>query len=307
MSVIVLGSINMDLVVHTARLPQPGETLMGKTFKTMPGGKGANQAVASTQLGATTHMLGRVGNDGFGETLLASLRQYGVGCDRITIDSSTPSGIALIEVGDTGENHIIVVPGANGNVGEDELQGLESLCQDATILLLQLEIPLDSVIAAAKIAHDHHVKVILDPAPAKSLPLDVYPFLDILTPNQTEAEQLTGLSITNSQTAIAAGKALQQRGVPIVIITMGEAGVVIVTDKTARHIPAFTVEAVDMVAAGDAFNGGLAAALVEEHPLDDAVMRGMATAALAVTQSGAQESMPNSQTFQAFLSQNYKH
>ena len=297
----------MDLVVHTPRLPQPGETLIGQTFETIPGGKGANQAVAVAQLGIATHMLGRVGNDAFGTTLRKSLQQYGVTCDRITTDPSTASGIALIEVDDQGENHIVVVPGANGQVGPKELTHLSNLCQTATVLLLQLEIPINTVLSAATIAHKHGITVILDPAPARSLPLDLYHVLDILTPNQTEAEQLTGLSITDVETGIAAGTMLQKRGVSTVILTMGSQGVVVVTDKTARHIPAFNVTAVNTVGAGDAFNGGLAAALAQEHPIEDAVIRGMATAALSVTQPGTQTSMPNYQTLHAFLSQNYKH
>lgn len=307
MSIIVLGSINMDLVVHTPRLPLPGETLIGKTFETLPGGKGANQAVATAQLGGLTHILGRVGNDTFGQSLRVNLEQYGVRTKGITTDSSHSSGIALIEVDDEGENHIVVIPGANGNVGDEELQQLSILVKTARVLLLQLEIPMVTVIAAAKIARENGIKVILDPAPAKSIPVELYPLVDILTPNQTEAEQLTGQSITSIETAIAAGRLIQQRGVATVIMTMGQQGVVIVTEKTARHLQSFTVEAINTVAAGDAFNGGLAVALVEEHPLNEAVIRGMATAALSVTQSGAQESMPNSQMLQAFLSQNYKH
>lgn len=307
MSVIVLGSINMDLVVHTPRLPQPGETLIGQTFETIPGGKGANQAVAVAQLGIATHMIGRVGNDTFGPHLRESLQQYGVTCDRVTTDPSTASGIALIEVDEQGENHIVVVPGANGQVGPHELTHLSNLCQTATVLLLQLEIPLNTVLSAAKIAHHHGMTVILDPAPTRSLPLDMYHVVDILTPNQTEAEQLTGLSITDIDTAIAAGAMLKKRGVSTVILTMGAKGVVVVTDENAHHIPAFDVTAVNTVGAGDAFNGGLAAALVQEHPIDDAVIRGMATAALSVTRPGTQASMPNYQTLHAFLSQNYKH
>ena len=274
----------MDLVVHAPRLPQPGETLIGQSFETLPGGKGANQAVAVAQLGIDTHMIGRVGNDAFGTQLKTRLQQYGVTCDRVTTDSSTASGIALIEVDEQGENHIVVVPGANGQVGPPELAHLSHLCQTTKVLLLQLEIPLNTVLSAAKIAHKRGITVILDPAPARSLPLDLYDALDILTPNQTEAEQLTGLSITNIETAIAAGAVLQKRGVSAVLLTMGEKGVVVVTDTKARHIPAFDVKAVNSVGAGDAFNGGLAAALVKEHPLDDAVIRGMATAALSVTQ-----------------------
>ncbi|MEM9218170.1 MAG: ribokinase [Cyanobacteria bacterium P01_F01_bin.150] len=307
MSVIVLGSINMDLVVHTPRLPQLGETLIGKRFETIPGGKGANQAVAVARQGIDTYMIGRVGDDAFGTSLRQNLQQYGVKCDRITIDASAASGVALIEVNDQGDNHIVVVPGANGQVGPDELNYLSDYVLMAKVLLLQLEIPLDIVYSAVKVAHNYGIKVILDPAPAKSLPLDLYPMLDILTPNQTEAEQLTGLSITDMQTAIAAGTTLQKRGVSTVIITMGEKGLLICQENNVRHVPAFDIEAVNTVGAGDAFNGGLAAALVEEHSIDIAVVKGMATAALSVTQSGTQSSMPNSQTLNAFLSKNYKY
>lgn len=307
MSIIVLGSINMDLVVHTPRLPQPGETIIGKKFQTIPGGKGANQAVAAAQLGVETHMIGRVGNDVFGNSLKDSLQHYGVKCDRITTDGNHPSGIAMIEVDDDSENHIVVVPGANGNLGEIEMQSLREMATTAQVLLLQLEIPLDTVISAINIAKESNITVILDPAPAKSLPSEVYPLLDILTPNKTEAEHLTGLAITDYATAIAAGQQIQRRGTATVIITLGKEGVVVVTEQRSYHLPPFLVDAVSTVAAGDAFNGGLAVALVQEHPLDIAVIRGMATAALSVTHSGTQASMPNSQTLHAFLSQNYKH
>lgn len=307
MSIIVLGSINMDLVVHTPRLPQPGETLIGNTFETIPGGKGANQAVAAAQQGIETHLIGRVGNDTFGANLKTSLQQYGVTCDRITTDPTCTSGVALIEIDEQAENHIIVVPGANGTVGPEELAHLSELLPTAKLLLLQLEIPLSTVISAAQLAHEHGVTVILDPAPAKSLPLDVYPWVDIMTPNQTEAQQLTGQPITDIKSAIAAATVLHHRGTPTILLTLGDDGVVIVTEKIAQHIPAFEMKAVNTVGAGDAFNGGLAVALVQEHPLYDAVIKGMATAALSVTTPGIQASMPNSQTLKAFLSQNYKH
>lgn len=298
----MFGSINMDLMVHTPRLPQPGETVMGQRFETIPGGKGANQAVAAAQQDVPVEMVGRVGNDAFGQTLCAGLKAYGVGCDRLLVDANATSGVALIEVDVAGENHIVVVPGANGKVAADDLQALRSALKTARILLIQLEIPLETAIAAIHMADEMGVSVILDPAPAKSLPRDVYPCVDVLTPNQTEAEQLTGLSITSVETAIAAGRMFQEWGVTTVLITMGHQGVVMVTETHVRHWPVFSVQVTSTVAAGDAFNGGLAAALYQEHPLEDAVVRGMATAALSVMQPGAQASMPNSQTLRAFLS-----
>ena len=204
----MFGSINMDLIVCTPHLPQSGETVMGKSFETIPGGKGANQAVAVAQQDVPVQIVGRVGNDTFGQTLCAGLKAYGVGCDRLLFDANTSSGVALIEVDATGENHIVVVPGANGNVGAEDLQALEEALKTTRILLLQLEIPLESAIAAIRMAHEMGVRVILDPAPAKSLPRDVYPSIDVLTPNQMEAEQLTGLSITSVEMAIAAGRML---------------------------------------------------------------------------------------------------
>ncbi|NEQ96643.1 MAG: ribokinase [Cyanothece sp. SIO2G6] len=306
MSIVVFGSINMDLVVRSPRLPQPGETLIGQSFTTVPGGKGANQAVAAAKLGAVTQMVGRVGNDSFGQTLLATLRGYGVGCDRLSIDDQNPSGIALIEVDDAGNNHIIVVPGANGQVGDDEIKQLACLLPSTHVLLLQLEIPLNVVVKAVELAQAQGITVILDPAPVQSLPSHLYPLVSILTPNQTEAEQLTGMAIRNPDEAIAAAKILHQRGAKTVIVTLGERGVVAVGDRLTQHFPAFTVDVVDTIAAGDAFNGGLAKALSQNLILERAIIQAMATAALTVTQPGAQSAIPNSQTLADFLSQNYK-
>ncbi|MGK7888756.1 MAG: ribokinase [Leptolyngbyaceae cyanobacterium] len=307
MSLVVFGSINMDLVVRSPRLPQPGETLTGHDFTQIPGGKGANQAVAAAKLGIPTRMVGRVGNDIFGQTLVETLQGYGVGCDRLTRDPHIPSGIALIEVDDAGNNHIIVVPGANGQVGAKELDQLTALLESTQILLLQLEIPLPAVVQSAELAHRHGVTIILDPAPVQPLPASLYPLIDILTPNQTEAEQLTGMTITGPDDAIAPAQRLHERGAKTVIVTLGKHGAVVVSDRLVQHFPAFTVDVVDTVAAGDAFNGGLASALSQKLCLERAVVQGMASAALAVTQPGAQPAIPNAQTLAAFLSQNYKN
>ncbi len=302
MSVLVFGSINMDLVARTPRLPSPGETLTGHAFETIPGGKGANQAVAVARLGVPVQMVGRVGNDTFGQTLLAGLQADGVGGDRILQDSTTHSGIALISVDDTSENTIIVIPGANGRVDETDVKRLEEVLPQAQVLLLQLEIPLPAVVAAASAAKQSGVTVILDPAPARTdLPAELYPLVDILTPNQVEAAQLVGFPVTDRDSAIAAAKVLQGRGVTTVIVKLGKQGALCLSADGTFDIPSFPVTAVDTVAAGDAFNGGLAAGLAEGQLLPDATTQATAVAALSVTRAGAQPSLPTRSELDAFL------
>ena len=287
MTIIVFGSINIDLVGKTPRLPLPGETIIGSNFLTVGGGKGANQAVAAARLGASTHMIGRVGNDKFAEELLADLQFYGLNTDNILIDKNTHSGVAIIAVEDSGQNNIIVIPGANNHIGEAELERLEKLLTDATTLLLQLEIPLEVVQRAAFLACEAGVRVILDPAPARSdLPIDLYPLIDIITPNEVEASQLVGFPVNNPETAILAAKELQQRGVKNAIVKLGDRGVVAVTADETLFLPAFAVDAIDTVAAGDAFNGGLAAALDAGLSLSEAVVWGAAAGALCVLRWG---------------------
>ncbi|MEA5466701.1 ribokinase [Leptothoe sp. PORK10 BA2] len=309
MPIIVFGSLNMDLVAQVPRLPMAGETLLGTGFTTVPGGKGANQAVAAARLGAATSMVGRVGDDGFGAILCASLRQAGVNTDLVLVDAG-PSGVALINVDGTGENQIVVVPGANGH--GDETDGLRlplpvaspdrSKPLEPYILLMQFEVPLVAVQAAAVRAKAHGVRVIVDPAPARSdLPPDFYGLVDILTPNQTEASQLTGLAVQDVTTAQAAAQVLRQRGTATVIVKLGGQGAVVASPSEVFHVPAFPVPVVDTVAAGDAFNGGLAVALGEGKPLRRAVEWASAVAALSVMQAGAQPSMPTRPQVEAFL------
>ncbi|MEO0457263.1 MAG: ribokinase [Cyanobacteria bacterium P01_A01_bin.114] len=304
MSILVLGSLNMDLVARVARLPKPGETLLGQSFETIPGGKGANQAVAAAKLGAPTQLIGRVGTDGFGETLRQALKTAGVTVDAVTPDRDTPSGVALIAVAQTGENQIMVVPGANHRVGQAELSALSAQLSGAQALLLQFEIPHETVAAAAKLAHQANVTVIVDPAPA-GLPLspDFCAHIDILTPNQVEASQLVGFEVCDRKSAAQAAQQLRQQGIGTVIVKLGSQGVVVDTLATCFDIPAFPVEVADTVAAGDAFNGGLAAALAEGQPIKDAVTFASAVAALSVTRPGAQPSMPTRSEVNQFLSQ----
>ncbi len=302
MSIIVFGSINIDLAAKTPRLPQPGETIIGSNFFTAGGGKGANQAVAAARLGISTHLIGRVGNDKFAEELLTSLQFHGLNTENILIDQSTHSGVAIIAVDDSGQNNIIVIPGANNHVGEADIERLKKLLPSATSLLLQLEIPLEFVLKAAKVAREAGVRVILDPAPVVAdLPMDFYPLIDIITPNEVEAGQLVGLPVNNPETAIMAAKQLQQRGVKNVIVKLGDRGAVAVTADESFFVPAFAVGAIDTVAAGDAFNGGLAAALDGGRSLSEAVVWGCAAGALCTTKAGAQVAMCDRTTFDNFL------
>ncbi|MBE7471986.1 MAG: ribokinase [Anaerolineae bacterium] len=302
MTVVVFGSINMDLVVRTPRLPAPAETITGHEFFTAPGGKGANQAVAAARLGAPTRMVGRVGGDAFGQELRQNLTATGADVSAVFTDSTISSGVAVIAVDDQAQNTIIIVPGANGNVGDDDLGRLESGLIGAKVLLLQLEVPLPAVVAAARLAHQHGLTVVLDPAPAQELPAELFMLVDIITPNEVEAGQLVGVAVKTPADAARAARMLLNLGVKTVIIKMGALGVLYAeTEREPTFVPAFEVQAVDTVAAGDAFNGGLATALVEGHDLPEAVRWGAAAGALSATKMGAQPSMPGRAEFEAFL------
>ena len=301
MSIIVFGSLNMDLVVRTPRLLQAGETLIGSDFYTTPGGKGANQAVAAAKLGISTELVGRVGEDAFGLELLAELRAVGVGVEGVLVDA-THSGVAVITVAATGENQIIGVFGANGNVDETDVERLKTKLSDTQLLLLQLEIPIAAVKQAAQAAQAAGVRVILDPAPVPAEAIaSLYPFIDILVPNEIEAGQLVGFAVNSPDTAAIAAEMLQQQGAKTVIVKLGAQGIFCATPDETFFVPAFAVEAIDTVAAGDAFAGGLAAALVEGVSLKKAVVWGAAAGALATTKKGAQAAMPDRPTFNAFL------
>ena len=302
MSIIIFGSINIDLVATAPRLPLPGETLLGHNFFKAPGGKGANQAVATTRLGIPTYMVGRVGAHGFGTELVNSLKAAGVKTDNIFLDDRVSSGVALITVDDAGENQIIVIPGANGNVDNQDVERLAHLLPGSQALLLQLEIPMNAVFAAAQAAQKAGVTVILDPAPVQSqLPDELYPLVDIITPNEIEAEQLVGFPINGQESATKAARILLQRGVKCAIVKLGAKGVVCATTEETFLIPAFVIETVDTTAAGDAFNGGLAAGLSTGLSLRQAVTWGAAAGALAAMKPGAQPSLPERIVFDAFL------
>ncbi|MEA5508354.1 ribokinase [Crocosphaera sp. UHCC 0190] len=294
MSIIIFGSINMDLVVQTHRLPQPGETVTGDHFLTLGGGKGANQAVATARLGASTYLVGRVGGDSFGQELLASLNNFGVNTQGVFIDKNSSSGVAMINVETGGENTIIVVPGANGKVEQSDVHRLNNILPKTSLLLLQLEVPLEAVQSAAIAAKKFGVTVMLDPAPVPdNFPDRFYPLIDIITPNQTEAARLVGFEITDQEKLNQAVNIFLEKGVKIVIIKLGEKGAFYGTEKERDFVKPFAVKSVDTVGAGDGFNGGIAAALDRGLPLKEALKWGAIVGALTTTKEGAQTALPD--------------
>lgn len=300
MTIVVFGSINMDLVARVPRLPAPGETLRGSDFFTAPGGKGANQATACARLGASVAMVGRVGEDVFGTALRSGLESSGVDVSRVAVTPG-PSGVAVISVDERAENSIVIIPGANGQVGKEDLTRLDAALTGADSLLLQLEIPLEAVTTAARLAHARGVRMLLDPAPATPLPDELYTLTDVITPNETECAAMVGFPVRDLDQAERAAKILLQRGVKQVIIKMGERGVYLHNGSLGEMIPSFHVEAIDTTAAGDAFNGALAVALAKSQPLRAAVCFANAAGALSVTKRGAQASMPTIEEVEALM------
>jgi ribokinase len=295
--IVVIGSINMDLVARTPRIPLAGQTITGTDFATTPGGKGANQAVAAARLGAHVQMIGAVGNDVFGEALLSNLANAAVDT-RAVSHIPGPSGVAQIQVADNGQNSIVVVPGANGAVTPTLIRQHTALIQSAGIVLLQLEIPLETVLAACELCAAANVPVILDPAPAASLPDAIWPQLAWFTPNETELGLYTGSGFPPETTA----KQLLARGVQGVALKRGAEGVYLSSSaEEPSWIPAFHVEAIDTVGAGDCFNGAFAVALLEGSSPSDAARFASAAAAISVTRRGAQAAMPTREEVDAFL------
>jgi ribokinase len=288
----VVGSSNTDMVVKSHKLPMPGETVMGGNFLMNPGGKGANQALSASRLGGKVNFICKVGNDLFGKQALQQFKREKIGTDFIATDTLLPSGVALINVDNDGENCISVAPGANSSLKPSEvILAFEDLTP-SDILLIQLEIPLDTVIFSIKTAFEKNVKVILNPAPAQYLPDDVLQCLYLITPNETEAELLTGIRVVNDETAEQASAVLVAKGCRNVIITLGSKGAFLYTENIRKVIPAPAVTAVDTTAAGDCFNGALAVGLSEGMALDEAVSFACKVAAISVTRMGAQSSIP---------------
>jgi ribokinase len=290
----------MDIVT-VSRFPQPGETITSDDFFTAPGGKGANQAVAAARLGADTRMIGRVGGDIFGADLLDSLSSSGVDVSHVVRDEEHSSGLAIINVDPSGQNWIIIVPGANGANGPREVEMVQEAMEGASALLMQFEIPMEVSLEAARLARARSVPVILDPAPARPIPTEFYSYIDYLTPNETEAAAIVGFPIEDAPSAERAAQELLGRGIGCVVIKMGSQGAFYATQDGSEFLPAFQVEPVDTVAAGDAFNAGLAVALADGKGLRDAVRWGMAAGAIAVTRPGAQQAMPTRHEVEGFL------
>jgi len=290
--VVVLGGINMDLVTISPRFPQPGETVVGSRFLTYPGGKGANQAVAAARMGAPTAMVGRVGDDMFGLQLIDTLAAGGINVDGIAIAPDTTSGIAVISIDESAQNQIIQVLGANITCGEAESGRVLLALADASTLLLQLEVSVDLSLQVAKEAYALGKTVILDPGPVRPIPPEFFPFCSVITPNETEAQALVGFPVVDATTAAQAAEQLLDIGVGVAVVKLGAQGVYYATADGGDFVPPFPVEAVDSVAAGDAFNGALAVSLAEGATLHQSVRMAAAAGALAVTKSGAQDSMP---------------
>jgi len=301
LEVVVLGSLNMDLVVRTARMPRPGETVMGERFVTVPGGKGANQAAAAARLGASVAMIGRVGADSFGPSLLANMRQQGVDIEHVIVDEGVGTGVALIVVDDEGENSIVVVPGANGRVSIGDLYAARDLLSGAHFLVTQLEIPLPVVRAAIQLARELNLRVIPNAAPARRVDADFVRGVFCLVVNEFEAQTLAGMPVTDDlKSASEVGRALLDLGVSVAVITLGARGAFLVTRESSAHVPAQRVPVVDTTAAGDAFVGGLTVALRDGLDLVDAVRYATCAGTLAVTRLGAQPSLPTAEEVQAF-------
>jgi len=297
----VVGSLNMDLVIRAPRIPQPGETIIGSAFHTVPGGKGANQAVAAARLGAQVAMVGRVGTDAYGQVLLQNLSEAGVDGHWVAEDNEASTGVALIVVDDTGQNSIVVASGANMRLAPSDAERAEASIAASDALVLQLESPLQTVMRAAEIAHRHGVTVVLNPAPARFLPARFLAHVDVLIPNESEAMLLTHTPLAERFDAESVAGLLLKQGVEAVVITLGARGALVAREEGTDLIPAFPVEPVDTTAAGDAFVAGFAVAMANKKALPEAVRWGNGAGALAATQLGAQSSLPHLVELERFL------
>jgi ribokinase len=292
MSIVVLGSSNTDMILRVPRIPQPGETILGGRFSTAAGGKGANQAVAAARAGGRVSLIARVGSDALGEQALAGFEREGIAVECVLRDPQEPSGVALIFVEESGENSIAVASGANARLSPSDVEDARDVIAGASILLMQLETPLETVEAAARFAREAGTTIILNPAPARALPDTLLRLVSILTPNQSEAEQLSGVAVTDARSAEGAARRLMALGPESVVVTLGRQGAVWVTRHGTEVVEGRPVAALDTTGAGDVFNGSLATALAEQLPAREALGLANAAAALSVTRHGAQPSAP---------------
>lgn len=289
--IVVLGSLNMDLLMRVPRAPLAGETLLGRSLQHLPGGKGGNQAVSCARQGARVTMIARVGRDADGDALCAALAADGIRLDAVQRDATQATGVALVMVEDSAQNRIVVIPGANLAVSLDEAAFAAAL-QGASCFVTQLESPLPVVLRAIALAHEAGCPVVLNPSPMQPLPDSVWPQVATLVVNEVEAAEYTGLPVADAAGAVAAARALMQRGVGRVVVTLGAQGAVSVDARSACLHPSMPVQAVDTTAAGDTFTGALAVALAQGASLQQAAARGVQAAALCVTRAGAQPSIP---------------
>lgn len=290
--IVVVGSANTDMVVRVPRLPRPGETVIGGSFFSARGGKGANQAVAAARAGGSVALIACLGDDAFGDETLAALAAEGIALHGVRRMSDARSGVALILVDERGENSIAVAPGANALLGPEQVASCAEVLTTGDILLTQLETPLETVLAALRAANRAGARAILNPAPARELPDELLGLVSVLTPNESEAARLTGVSTDDTHWLEAAATALLLRGVGAVVITLGAAGAYVATGEVRRTIPGWDVDPRDTTGAGDVFNGALAVALAQQIPLVEAVRFANAAAAISVTRDGAQPAAP---------------
>jgi ribokinase len=299
--IVVIGSSNTDMIIRLDRIPRPGETLLGGEFITAAGGKGANQAVAAARAGGEVTLVARVGQDMFGDQAIAGFARDGINVDYVLRDPEAPSGVALIFVAKNGENSIAVAGGANGHLSPADVRKAKLALKGSSAVVMQLETPLTTVRTAAELAARAGVPVILNPAPAQTLPDRLLRLVSFITPNETEAELLTGIRVTDESSAAKAADRLLKRGVQRVILTLGGRGAFVATAAMKQRVPGFNVTAVDTTAAGDIFNGALAVALGEGRQLLDAVRFANAAAAISVTRIGAQPSAPTRKEIERML------
>ncbi|VAG63341.1 ribokinase [Enterobacter hormaechei] len=302
-NLVVLGSINADHILNLETFPTPGETVTGNQYQVAFGGKGANQAVAAGRSGANIAFIACTGDDDTGERVRKQLASDNIDIAPVSVVAGESTGVALILVNAEGENVIGIHAGANAALTTERVEAQRGIIAGAEALLMQLESPVESVLAAAKIAHENHTSVVLNPAPARVLSDELLALVDIITPNETEAEKLTGIRVENDDDAARAALALHDKGIGTVIITLGSRGVWASVNGEGRRVPGFKVKAIDTIAAGDTFNGALVTALLEGKAMDDAIRFAHAAAAIAVTRKGAQPSVPWRKEIDEFLSQ----